>query len=109
MKTKLLTICLLLVTSQVFADMIPLYKLNSKDLVFVSERCAANSLAISIMISKTNNKNGEQLYKKRYEDWYSIALILLRKKKVYASEGEVQNHVLTNVLTLQKKNIKRYG
>ena len=91
------------VTSQVFADTIPLYKLNSKDLVFVSERCAANSLAISIMISKINNKNAEQLYKKKYEEWVLIATKLLSKKKIYASEGEVLNHVITNVLSLQEQ------
>jgi len=103
MKTKLLTICLLLVTSQVFADMISLYKLNSKDTVFVSERCAANALAISIMLSKTNNKNAEQSYKKNYEDWVSIGMELLTNKKVYDSEGEVLNHVINNVLDLQKQ------
>ena len=106
MKTKLLTICLLLVTSQVFAEMKSIIELRSMDREFVFTRCTAISLAISSIAQHT--KNDKIIERNKHIYWHFVQLTMLEMEKKYTdlSEKEVIEKFTTIIDDITMKIIK---
>ena len=83
MKTKLLTICLLLFTSQVFAEIKSIQKLKNPDPIYVLERCAANTVALLQLVDSMKNKAKEEMdFQKELEkrfNFFSVTLVNYRR------------------------------
>ena len=107
MKTKLLTICLLLFTSQVFAEIKSIQKLKNPDPIYVLERCAANTVALLQLVDSMKNKAKEEMdFQKELEkrfNFFSVTLVNYRRdQNKNLSKDEIEKITFTRIRNLGK-------
>ena len=105
MKTKLFTICLLLVTSQAFAETKSIQKLKDPDPIYVLERCAANSFKVFNVFREKQNKDNEEMefqeiMKKRFNFFVDTLKNYHQHHDKFLSEEEITEKTLDRISEL---------
>ena len=101
MKTRIIIICLFFTPHISFA-MESIEKLKNPDSVYISERCAANALAISIMGGKANNKSVKDGFKKIYTFFANTGIAIAMNKFPSLSERKISEQRMLNILSLEE-------
>jgi len=107
MKTKILTICLLLFTSQVVAEIKSIQKLKDPDPIYVLERCAANSISLLQLLESMKNKAKEEMdfqeiMTKRF-NFFALTLINYRQdQNKNLSKDEIEKITFSRIFNLAK-------
>ncbi len=100
MKT-IIIICLFF-TAHISFAMESIENLKNPDSVYISERCAANALAISIMGGKANNKSVEDGFKKIYTFFANSGIAIAMSKFPSLSERKISEQRMLNILSLEE-------
>tara|TARA_B100001057_G_C22645799_1_gene870032 strand:- start:608 stop:1012 length:405 start_codon:yes stop_codon:yes gene_type:complete len=107
MKIKLLLICLLFVTPQVFAETKSIQKLNNPDPIYVLERCAANSFSLLQLLESMKNKGKEEMdfqkvITKRFNFFVGTLINYHQDQNKNLSKDEVSKKIFTRIADLVK-------
>ena len=106
-KIKLLLICLLLVTPQVFAEMKSIQKLNDADPIYVLERCTANSYSLLQLSESMKNKGKEEMdfqevITKRFNLFTGTLMNYHQDQNKNLSKDDISKKTFTRIANLVK-------
>ena len=102
MKTRIIIIICLFFTAHVSLAMESIGKLKNPDAVYITERCSANALAISIMGGKANNKSVQDGFKKIYTFFANTGIAIAMSNFPSLSERKISEQRMLNILSLEE-------